>query len=115
MTSLRSMALTALAFLRPSKAAAVAAENVVTPLPKAVRSTGGFGNDAFPVNLLMTAVASVKRSESGRLEKFVTARTGAAFLLDFGAGVFADGEAAGVEGEDGAGELIETFLSLIGR
>jgi hypothetical protein len=63
----------------------------------------------------MMAIASVKSSESDRLAKLVTARTGAAFLLDFPAGVLADGEPVGGEGEDGAGELIERFLSLIGR
>jgi hypothetical protein len=58
----------------------------------------------------MTAVANVTRSESDRLEQLLTARTGAALVvLDFGAGVFADGEAGEVEGEDGAGELILKF------
>jgi hypothetical protein len=44
----------------------------------------------------------------------VTARTRAAFgLLGFGAGGFAGDEAVGVDGNDGAGELIDTFLSLL--
>jgi hypothetical protein len=64
----------------------------------------------------MAAVARVTRSESDRLVKFATAFIGAAFLLDFVAGVVDVGvEVVGVDGEDGAGELIEkNLLSLMG-
>ena len=39
----------------------------------------------------------------------------AVVVLDFAAGVVADGEAAGGDPENGAGELILNFLSLSGR
>jgi hypothetical protein len=55
----------------------------------------------------------VTSSGSARLEKLLIARTGAAFLLDFPAGVLAEDVPAGGEGEVRAGELIETLLSLM--